>query len=32
MEKLINVIVVYIHILGDIVSIGIRPYGLGGAV
>ena len=31
-ESLVNVIVVYTHILGDIVIIGIRSYGLGGAV
>ena len=31
-ESLVNVIVVSTHILGDIVIIGIRSYGLGGAV
>lgn len=31
-ESLVNVIVVYTHILGDIVIIGIRSYGLGGAL
>lgn len=30
--SLADVIVVYTHILGDIVIIGIRSYGLGGAL
>lgn len=31
-EGLANVSVVYTHILGDIVIIGIRSYGIGGAL
>ncbi len=31
-KGLANVIVVYTHILGDIVGVGLRPYGLGGAL
>ena len=31
-ESLVNVIVVYTHILGDIVRVGLRSYGLGGAL